>query len=633
MALQIRRGLQANLPANPADGELLYATDSGNLYIGVSGSPQLISFGSGGGNVSSISDLSDVASISGITDGQALIWNSSNSAFEYGDIPAGYSNSDVQAYLIDNSYANTTFVTNSISTANSAMQVYVDTVINDLLDGAPAALDTLAEVANALNNSNSLLSTVAFSGDFDDLTNTPTLTLSNSLLEYDGVTVDLSNVVGIQGEQGISVSDAAVVGANLIITLSNTATINAGNVQGPQGPQGNIGPQGIPGDGNAGISTAAVTLSGNLVFTLADTTTIDVGNIRGTDGNVGLQGNAGVGVTSVSIVGNDLIFDYSNTSTQNLGNIRGPQGPIGPEGVSISSASVNGSGNLIITLTDASTVDAGNVKGADGIQLTNISVTTASPSGNGSLSYNNTSGVFTFTPADLSSVSGSDSQTLSLSGSNLSISGGNTVDLSGLGGGGGDITAVVAGTGLDGGGTTGDVTVSLANSGVISGTYGTSTKSARITVDQYGRITEVTEASISGAGGGATIERFKLNYASSGALEGTANLTAGIASVTIDSASGGECTITFANGTYFYPPTGIMFYGYDYSNNKYVIVPIETSMGYREVPAGGTTGSPTLFDGASQVEVKLRLREAETGASRGGFGTTTHAWIQFVMYD
>ena len=28
MALQIRRGLAANLPASPADGELLYATDT-----------------------------------------------------------------------------------------------------------------------------------------------------------------------------------------------------------------------------------------------------------------------------------------------------------------------------------------------------------------------------------------------------------------------------------------------------------------------------------------------------------------------------------------------------------------------------------------------------------------------------
>jgi len=76
-----------------------------------------------------------------------------------------------------------------------------------------------------------------------------------------------------------------------------------------------------------------------------------------------------------------------------------------------------------------------------------------------------------------------------------------------------------------------------------------------------------------------------------------------------------------------------MFYGYDYSANKYTIVPFQTSMGFREIPAGGSSGSPTLFNGASTLEVKLRLTESETGASRGGFGTTTHAWCQFVMYD
>ena len=76
-----------------------------------------------------------------------------------------------------------------------------------------------------------------------------------------------------------------------------------------------------------------------------------------------------------------------------------------------------------------------------------------------------------------------------------------------------------------------------------------------------------------------------------------------------------------------------MFYGYDYTNNKYNMIPFDTSVTYHEIPAGGSSGSPTLFDGASTVEVKLRLRESETGASRGGFGTTTHAFIRFVMYD
>lgn len=110
-------------------------------------------------------------------------------------------------------------------------------------------------------------------------------------------------------------------------------------------------------------------------------------------------------------------------------------------------------------------------------------------------------------------------------------------------------------------------------------------------------------------------------------------MTSGISGVTINSSTGGEVSIAFDNGTYNLPPGAIMFYGYDYTNNKYSIVPFETSMGYREIDAGGSSGSPTLFAGSSTLTVKLRLREAETGASRGGFGTTTHAWIQFVMYD
>ena len=76
-----------------------------------------------------------------------------------------------------------------------------------------------------------------------------------------------------------------------------------------------------------------------------------------------------------------------------------------------------------------------------------------------------------------------------------------------------------------------------------------------------------------------------------------------------------------------------MSYGYDYTNNKYYAVPLETTMGLREIAGGGSSGSPTLFNGSSTIALKLRLRETETGASRGGFGTTTHAWIEFVVYD
>ena len=52
MALQIRRGLEAALPASPADGELLYATDTNKLYVGDGGVAQEISGGGGLANLS-----------------------------------------------------------------------------------------------------------------------------------------------------------------------------------------------------------------------------------------------------------------------------------------------------------------------------------------------------------------------------------------------------------------------------------------------------------------------------------------------------------------------------------------------------------------------------------------------------
>jgi len=616
-----------------------------------------------------------------------------------GSVTSDYGDANVASYLSAQGYATQS------------------TIVAAITDSAPGTLDTLNELAAALGDdpnfatttANSIalkansadLHAVATSGDFNDLTNVPVISLAGSDLTFDGTTVDLSGVgaqgpqgnIGPTGATGNGITNATVNSGELILTYSNTSVQNLGDVTGPQGnvgpqgPQGNVGPQGPQGiqgpQGNAGVDAVSISsvqlVGNNLTVSFSNTSTTDVGNIQGPQGTTGATGPAGAtgnGVTNATVSSGELILTYSNTSVQNLGDITGPQGNVGPTGPQ---------------------GPAGN-DGADGIQLSNISVTTGSASGSGALSYNNVSGVFTFTPPDLSSylTSDLDSQTLTLAGNTLSISNGNSVDLSSFAGGGssyadsdvdahlnrssassgqvlswnGSDYAWVAQSGGGGGsssfdiagnsgthtfdgssetltflGTTGEMNVSVAtnflsfefaNTGVTAGTYGSATKSPRITVDAKGRITSVTEATISGGSGGgsgASIERFKLNYTSSGSLAGTSDLTAGISSVTINSASGGEVTITFDNGSYNLPPGSIMFYGYDYTNNKYNIVPMETSMGYREIPAGGSSGSPTLFNGGSTLEVKLRLREAETGASRGGFGTTTHAWIQFVMYD
>jgi hypothetical protein len=73
----------------------------------------------------------------------------------------------------------------------------------------------------------------------------------------------------------------------------------------------------------------------------------------------------------------------------------------------------------------------------------------------------------------------------------------------------------------------------------------------------------------------------------------------------------------------------MLMYGYAYSSNKYVVKPVSGDMSTKEVTGGGSSGSPIAFGTMGSVKLTLKLREADTGASRS-FGTTTHAWLMFT---
>ena len=160
---------------------------------------------------------------------------------------------------------------------------------------------------------------------------------------------------------------------------------------------------------------------------MSDSSTINVtGNVVGPTGATGVQNNNtgsngsdgtdGVGITSVSLVGGaNLVLNYSNSSTQDVGNIKGPTGSTG-------------------------------ATGPQGAGLNDVSVTTLDPSGNGSLSYNSGTGVFSFTPANTSV--NTDAQDLSLSGNTISLSGqSGNVDLTTLlGSYGGGLSNIVEDT-------------------------------------------------------------------------------------------------------------------------------------------------------------------------------------------
>ncbi len=529
-------------------------------------------------------------------------------------VAGNYGDSNVATYLTNNSYATQTFV----NTANTNVVAYVDNQVSLLKGGANVNLDSLAEVANALNNSNTQLSTVAFTGNHSDIQSRPTIALSGSDLTYDGTTLDLSGL----------------------------------GATGPQGPAGNTG-------------------------------------ATGPTGSTGSQGTAGVGITSVSLAGTgNLTLNYSNSSAQDVGNIRGPQGATGPAG--------------------------------GGAALTDFSVTTASASGSGSLTYNNSTGVSTFTPADFSSylttetftsfvqdttpqlggdldINGKDIVTVSNgdidldpNGSGVVVFKGNATkgagqfklncennshgitikgpphsaaasytltlpnddgsadqvlktDGSGVlswtnqsGGGAGDIEGVTAGTGLSGGGTSGTVTVNLADTSVTAGVYGSATKTAQLTIDAQGRITSAANVNISGGGGGSgtSYEYFKLYYTSAGAVDttqgtgGISDKSTNMGNVTINNAASNSCeVIVDFGGNYNYPPLGITAYGFSQSTSEYLIKGQSASTNNTTLKLAGS-GSPHGTLGSANLT--LSLTRSETGSS-SGFGQTSHAWIYFTM--
>ena len=136
---------------------------------------------------------------------------------------------------------------------------------------------------------------------------------------------------------------------------------------------------------------------------------------------------------------------------------------------------------------------------------------------------------------------------------------------------------------------------------------------------------QLSFATISG-GGGTDIQRFKINYATNGQLSSITDKTSGISSVSIDSAAGGDITINFTG--YNYPPGSVTLYGYNYSANKYNVTPLNKDITLREIPGGGSSGSPTAFGSFSSM--KIKAAESDAGASRS-FGTVTHTWVHLVM--
>ena len=598
-------------------------------------------------------------------------------------------NTNMQSYV---DTANTNMQT-YVNTANTNVVAYVDNQVTLLKGGANVNLDSLAEVANALNNSNSQLSTVAFTGTYSDLQTRPTISLSGSDLTYDGTTLDLSGL----------------------------------GATGPQGPQGNAGT-----NGTDGVSVSSGTISGNsLVLTMSDSSTINVtGNVvgptgaTGAAGSNGTDGTDGVGITSISLVGgSNLVLNYSNSSTQDVGNIKGPTGAQGPAGnvlVTTSNAAPSGAseGQMWYATDDGHTYIYHNsawVQANPGQDAQTISL-----SGN-VLTISGSNSNVDFTSALNINT---DAQDLTLSGNTISLSGqSGNVDLTTLlGSYGGGLSNLVEDTSPQLGGaldvngqdivttSNGDIDLDPNGSGVVvfkgnatkgsgqfklnceNNSHGITIKGpphsagANYTLtlpnddgsaDQVlktdgsgvlswvaqsgggasalGDLSDVSTTGASsgqvlkyngsswapaadntggGGGGSSSFEYFKLYYTSAGAIDttqgsgGYSDASTNIGNVTINNAASNSCeVIVDFGGNYNFPPVAITAYGYSQSTSEYLIKGQSASVNNTTLKLAGS-GSPHGSLGTSNVT--LSLTRSETGSS-SGFGQTTHAWIYFSM--
>lgn len=158
-------------------------------------------------------------------------------------------------------------------------------------------------------------------------------------------------------------------------TLTNKQTVNVGKVTGEKGELGEQGEQGVQG---IGIKGAVINSDGELVISLTNDTTVNAGKVVGEKGEQGEQGAQGVGIQSASInEDGELIITLTDGITSlNVGKVvgekgeqgeQGEQGTAGKDGIGIASITINEKGELIVTLSDGSAAkNLGVIVGEDG---------------------------------------------------------------------------------------------------------------------------------------------------------------------------------------------------------------------------------------------------------------------------
>ena len=176
--------------------------------------------------------------------------------------------------------------------------------------------------------------------------------------------------------------------------------------------------------------------------------------------------------------------------------------------------------------------------------------------------------------------------------------------------------------------TSGNIALDLATTAVTPNTYGSSSVVPVFTVDAYGRITSVTNTSITAPASPSETVIFKYDTGSGGAMTGVDAIQSQTSGVTATVTSGAACTCTFTFTGKSAPPKTISTYAQNTSSNNFVSKDI-SAYSLNTIAGGGTVAAPAILTSFTTSNViTLTLTQGATGAV-GGIGLRAYLMVVF----